>query len=47
MRAKHYSTEGHGLMNARPARTENDVIAILGPNPFETIAASSGIINVL
>jgi len=42
--AKH--GEEQGLMNARPDRTENEVIAILGPNPFETIAASSGIINV-
>ena len=38
--------EGHGLANARPAREENEVSRILGPNPFETIAASSGIINV-
>ena len=30
----------------RPARTENAVATILKPNPFETIAASSGIINV-
>jgi len=35
-----------GLLNARPARTENAVATILKPNPFETIAASSGIINV-
>ena len=44
IKAKH--GEEQGLMNARPDRTENEVIAILGPNPFETIAASSGIINV-
>ena len=44
IRAKH--GEEQGLMNARPDRTENEVIAILGPNPFETIAAGSGIINV-
>ena len=44
--AKHYSTEGHGLRNARPARTEEDVVGMLGPNPFETIAAASGILNV-
>ena len=44
IRAKH--GEEQGLMNARPDRTENEVIAILGPNPFETITASSGIINV-
>ncbi len=30
----------------RPARTENAVAVILTPNPFESIAASSGIINV-
>ncbi len=39
------SGDAQGLLNARPDRTENEV-AILGPNPFETIAASSGIINV-
>ena len=41
-----YAGGERGLLNARPDRTENEVIAILGPNPFETIAASSGIINV-
>jgi len=41
-----YGTEGHGLRNARPGRTEKTVVGILGPNPFETIAAGSGIINV-
>jgi len=41
-----YGTEGHGLRNARPGRTEETVVTILGPNPFETIAAGSGIINV-
>jgi hypothetical protein len=35
-----------GLTNARPDRVENAVATILKPNPFETIAASSGIINV-
>jgi len=44
IRAKH--GEEQGLMNARTDRTENEIIAILGSNPFETIAASSGIINV-
>ena len=44
IRAKH--GEEQGLINARPDRTENEVIAILGPNSFKTIAASSGIINV-
>ena len=43
---KHYSIEGHGVRNARPAREENEVSRMLDPNPFETIAASSGIINV-
>ena len=44
--ARRYGAEGHGLRNARPARSENEVARMLGPNPFETIAASSGIINV-
>jgi|TARA_R110000782_G_scaffold22776_1_gene60054 hypothetical protein len=38
--------ESEGLLNARPDRTENIVSILLGPDPFETIAASSGIINV-
>ena len=38
--------DAEGLLDARVDRTENEVIAILGPNPFETIAASSCIINV-
>ena len=42
-----YGAEGHGLSDARPARAETDALAILGPNPFETISASSGIINVM
>ena len=41
-----YGAEGHGLSDARPARAETDALSTLGPNPFETIAASSGIINV-
>ena len=41
-----YAGRERGLLNARPDRTENKVIAILGPNPFSTISASSGIINV-
>ena len=40
-----YGAEGHGLSNARPAREETNVLAILGPNPFETISAGSGIIK--
>ena len=39
-------TEGHGLEHVRPAREENEVARRLDPNPFSTIAASSGIINV-
>jgi len=38
--------DDQGLVNVRPDRTESEVSRILGPNPFETIAASSGIINV-
>ena len=38
--------DAEGLLNARVDRTENKVIGILGPDPVETIAASSGIINV-
>jgi len=41
-----HAADQEGLMNARPDRTENSVAVILKPNPFETIAASSGIINV-
>ena len=41
-----HGAEGHGLRTARPARTENEVSRMLDSNPFETIAASSGIINV-
>ena len=38
--------DAQGLRDARPARTENEVSVLLGPNPFETIASGSGIINV-
>ena len=41
-----FGAEGHGLRNARPARTENDALAILGPDPFSTIASGSSYINV-
>ena len=41
-----HTADQEGLMNARPDRVENSVSIILKPNPFETIAASSGIINV-
>ena len=43
---RHRGGDAQGLKDARPARTENEVSRMLGPNPFETIAASSGIINV-
>ena len=41
-----HAADQEGLMNARPDREENKVARILGPDPFETISASSGIINV-
>ena len=40
------SGDAQSLFDARPAREENEVARILGPDPFKTIAASSGIINV-
>ena len=43
---RHRGGDAQGLRDARPARTENEVARMLEPNPFETIAASSGIINV-
>jgi len=39
-------SDAQGLRNARPARTENEVSVLLGPNPFESISAGSGIVNV-
>ena len=41
-----FGAEAHGLANAKPARTESDALAILGPNPFSTIASGSSYINV-
>jgi len=38
--------DDQGLVDVRPDRTESEVARPLGPDPFETIAASSGIINV-
>ena len=38
--------DDQGLIDVRPDRTESEVARPLAPNPFETIAASSGIINV-
>ena len=43
---RHRGGDAQGLKNARPAREETEVTRILSSNPFETIAASSGIINV-
>ena len=40
------SGDSQGLRDARPDREESEVARPLGPDPFETIAASSGIINV-
>ena len=40
------SGDAQGLRDVRPDRTENEVLIVLIPNPFETISASSGIINV-
>ena len=41
-----YGAEGHGLKYAKPARTETSVIAMLGPDPFSTIASGTSYINV-
>ena len=41
------SGDAQGLFDARPAREENEVARILGPDLFATIAASSCIINPL
>ena len=46
LQPRQHGGDPQSLLNARPDRTENDVATILKPNPFETIAASSGIINV-
>ena len=46
LNARAHAGDPQGLINARPDRTENAIALILKPNPFETIAASSGIINV-
>jgi len=46
LNARAHAGDPQALINARPDRTENAVATILKPNPFETIAASSRIINV-
>ena len=43
---KAHSGDSQSLVNARPDRTEPTPLILLGPDPFETISASSGIINV-
>ena len=43
---KPHGGDAQALLNARPAREENDVAQLLPENPFTTYAASSGIINV-
>tara|TARA_R100001460_G_scaffold25559_1_gene51468 strand:+ start:1883 stop:2452 length:570 start_codon:yes stop_codon:yes gene_type:complete len=40
------SGDSQGLFDARPDREESEVARPLGPDPFQTISASSGIINV-
>ena len=40
------SGDAQGLFDVRPDRPESEVARPLAPNPFQTIAASSGIINV-
>ena len=46
LEVRHRGGDAQGLRNARPARTENEVSVLLGPNPFESISAGSGIVNV-
>ena len=46
LQPRQHGGDPQSLLNARPDRTENAVATILKPNPFKTIAASSGIINV-
>ena len=46
LEVRHRGGDAQGLRNARPARAENEVSVLLGPDPFETIASGSGIINV-
>jgi len=46
LEVRHRGGDAQGLRNARPARAEEEVSRMLGPDPFKTIASSSGIINV-
>ena len=46
LEVRHRGGDAQGLRNARPARAENEGSVLLGPDPFETIASGSGIINV-
>ena len=43
---KPHGGDAQALLNARPAREENDVAQLLPENPFTTYAASSSVINV-
>ena len=43
---KAFSGDPQGLVNTRPARSENEVAQLLPHDPFTTYAAASGIINV-
>ena len=43
---KPHGGDFQGLMDTRPARSENEVAQLLPHDPFTTYAASSGIINV-
>jgi len=46
LQPKAHGGDFQGLMDTRPARSENDVAQLLPHDPFTTYAASSGIINV-
>tara|TARA_R110002167_G_scaffold13164_1_gene55483 strand:+ start:23 stop:586 length:564 start_codon:yes stop_codon:yes gene_type:complete len=43
---KPHGGDAQALLNARPAREENNVAQLLPENPFTTYEASSGVINV-
>ena len=46
LQPKPHGGDAQALLNARPAREENDVAQLLPENPFTTYAASSSVINV-
>jgi len=43
---KAHKPDSQALRNARTDRTENDVLILLQPDPFETVSASASYINV-